>query len=73
MDGHFVEIRKPQYRDIFDLATSADKLRASGIANGHELRDALGLEQSDDPIHDEFIVTKNYTTSDETLEGGDKD
>lgn len=73
MEGHFIEVRKPQYRDIFDLATAADKLRASGIANGHELRDALGLEQSDDPIHDEFIVTKNYTTSDETLEGGEED
>lgn len=73
MNGHFIEIRKPQYRDIFDLATSADKLRASGIANGHELRDALGLERSDDPIHDKFIVTKNYTTSDETIEGGEKD
>ena len=73
MSDHCIEVRKPQYRDIFDLATSADKLRASGIANGHELRDALGLERSDDPIHDEFIVTKNYTTSDETLEGGENE
>ena len=73
LNGKCVETRKPSYRDIFDLATAADKLRGSGIANGHELRDELGLEHSDDPIHDEFFVTKNYANSDEAIKGGEND
>lgn len=73
LKGQCVEIRKPQYRDIFDLATPADKLRGSGIADGHELRDALGFAPSDDPIHDRFFITKNYADSDSAIEGGDEE
>jgi len=46
---------------------AVDKLRSSTVANGHELRDEIGLEYSDDPIHDLFIMTKNY----QSAEGGD--
>lgn len=52
-----------------EMAQDADKLRGSAVANGHEIRDMIGLEHSDDPIHDKFFITKNYTTSDEG--GGD--
>lgn len=68
--GHKLEIRRPTYKNLFDVATAADKLRSSGLADGHELRDALGLEESDDPIHDKFVMTKNYS---ESLEGGETD
>lgn len=56
-----------------EMAQDADKLRGSAVANGHEIREMIGLEHSDDPIHDKFFITKNYTTSDEAVEGGEKD
>jgi hypothetical protein len=55
---------------MFDIAVAVDKLRSSSVANGHELRDEIGLEHSDDPIHDEFIMTKNYDST-ESAEGGE--
>lgn len=55
-----------------EMAQDADKLRGSGIADGHELREIIGFEHSDDPIHDKFFITKNYATTDEaTIEGGE--
>src|SRR5699024_9073103 len=72
-EGKRVIAREAQYLNIFDLAGPADKLRGSGLADGHELRDALGFGPSDDPIHDEFFVTKNYAVSDEALEGGENE
>lgn len=73
LEGKFVEIRKPSYRDIFDLATAADKLRASGIMNGNEIRAELGLERVDNEMLDEYYVTKNYQTSGSALEGGENE
>lgn len=54
-----------------EMAQDADKLRGSGIADGHELREIIGFEHSDDPIHDKFFITKNYATTDEAVEGGE--
>lgn len=54
-----------------EMAQDADKLRGSAVANGHEIREMIGLEHSDDPIHDKFFITKNYTTSDAAVEGGE--
>ncbi|WP_407270608.1 phage portal protein [Radiobacillus sp. PE A8.2] len=68
LNGNRMDIRRVKYRDMFDVATAVDKLRSSGTANGHELRDKLGMEESDDPIHDKYVITKNYS---ETVEGGD--
>lgn len=51
-----------------EMAKDADKLRGSGIADGHELREIIGFEHSDDPIHNKFFITKNYTTADEDAE-----
>lgn len=67
LSGDRIQVKRISYRDMFDVATAIDKLRSSSVANGHELRDEIGLEYSDDPIHDEFIMTKNYTT----IEGGE--
>ena len=69
--GRRIDIKRVSYSNMFDVATSVDKLRSSGVANGHELRDAIGLEQMDDPILDKFVITKNYQETNE-LEGGDK-
>ncbi|UOQ87396.1 phage portal protein [Gracilibacillus salinarum] len=68
LSGQRMDIRRVTYRNMFDVATAVDKLRSSGVANGHELRDELGMEESDDPIHDKYVITKNYS---ETVEGGE--
>lgn len=58
--GKEIDIKRISHRDIFDIAVAVDKLRSSSVMNGHELRDELGLELSDDPIHETYILTKNY-------------
>lgn len=70
MDGKEVEIKKPPYRDVFDLATAVDKLISSSVLNGNEIRSELGFEMTDNDIHDRYILTKNYIDSEEALEGG---
>ena len=71
--GQSIEIRKASYRDIFDLATSIDKLKSSGFASSNELRDVAGWERVDDPIMDAYFVTKNYQESSEALKGGENE
>lgn len=71
LDGSCVDIRKPSYRDIFDLSTAVDKLRASGIMDGHEIRSELGLERKEADILDEIYITKNYETAEMALKGGE--
>lgn len=68
LKGERITIKRISYRDLFDVAEAVDKLRSSSVVDGHELRDELGMEHSDDPIHSEFIMTKNY----EGAQGGDK-
>ena len=55
--------------NIFELATSIDKLVSSGAFNRNEIRKEVGY----DPIAhgDEFIITKNYQREDESLKGGE--
>lgn len=67
LKGEQILIKRISYRDMFDIAVAVDKLRSSSVVNGHELRDEIGLEHSDDEIHDAFIMTKNY----EDAKGGD--
>lgn len=71
LDGKCIEIRKPSYRDIFDLSTAIDKLISSGAFNGNEVRSEVGYETTDEEIHKSYFITKNYQASDEALEGGD--
>lgn len=74
MQGDRVNIRQAFYKDIFELATSVDKLRSSGVMNGNEIRDELGYESVDNPILDEYVITKNYGSLEEqseTSEGGE--
>jgi HK97 family phage portal protein len=65
-----IEIKSISYNSIFDLANAVDKLRSSGVLNGSELRDELGLERVDDPMMDKYVMTKNYS---EVLEGGENE
>src|SRR5699024_76819 len=73
IDGQCIEIRKPSYRDLFDLATAVDKLISSGAFNGNEIRSELGYEMTDEEIHSTYVITKNYQSSGEALEGGEED
>lgn len=66
-----IMIKAISYQSIFDLATAVDKLRASGLMNGHEIRDELGLERADDPLLDKYFITKNYQETSEALGGGE--
>ena len=56
-----MDIRRPRYRDIFDVASAIDKIRAAGVGNGNELRDEIGWDPVDDPILESYYITKNYT------------
>ncbi|MGG0889936.1 phage portal protein [Cytobacillus horneckiae] len=72
LSGDKIEIQKISYQDVFDLSTSIDKLRASGVFNGNELREKLGEERVDDPMMEKYFITKNYVESSEAIEGGEK-
>lgn len=71
--GNYIDIRKPSYRDIFDLSTAVDKLRASGIMDGHEIRSEIGLERKEADILDEIYITKNYERAADALKGGENE
>ncbi|MEK4715347.1 phage portal protein [Sporosarcina sp. FSL K6-5500] len=73
LSGKCVDIRKASYQNIFDLATSVDKLRGSSVMSGNELREELGLGRVDDPIMDKYFITKNYQESSKALEGGENE
>lgn len=71
MNGTRLEVRAPSYQSIFDLATSIDKLRSSGVVNGNEIRTELGLESVDEDIMKNYFITKNYQDGSEAVKGGD--
>ncbi|MGY3717182.1 phage portal protein [Sutcliffiella cohnii] len=71
LNGEKIEARRVSHLNIFDVATAVDKLRSSGVMNGHELRDELGLEYVDEPLLDEYIMTKNYQKSSDALRDED--
>ncbi|WP_017154129.1 phage portal protein [Bacillus bingmayongensis] len=66
-----IEIKSISYQNIFDLATSIDKLISSSAFTGNEIRLEVGYEASDDPNLDKHYITKNYTEMN-TGEGGEK-
>ncbi|KAF1303673.1 phage portal protein [Enterococcus sp. JM9B] len=55
--------------DIFDLATSIEKLTGSGPFTFNDILEELGRERSDDPLMDEQWITKNF----ELMKGGGTD
>lgn len=71
MDGSCIDVRKPSYRDIFDLATAIDKLVSSGSFNGNEIRSEVGYDMTDEEIHEKYFITKNFQESSQALEGGE--
>lgn len=71
LKGARLEVHTVSYQSIFDLATSIDKLRASGIYTGNEIRAKLGEDTVDIPFMEEYFITKNYTEMNQTVEGGE--
>jgi HK97 family phage portal protein len=69
--GRKIDIKRISYNNIFDVASSVDKLRASGVFNGNELREELGAERVDDEMMDQYFITKNYIELGDALKGGD--
>lgn len=73
--GDRIDVRQVFYKNIFELATSVDKLRSSGVMNGNEIRDELGLDQVDKDILEEYVITKNYggldSETENASEGGE--
>jgi HK97 family phage portal protein len=71
--GKKMEAKRVTYSNMFDVASAVDKLRAAGVANGNELREELGMERVDDPLMDEYYITKNYQSIEEALKGGENE
>lgn len=53
------------YNNLFDVASSVDKLVSSGTFTINQIREKLGEEPSDDEICDTHFITKNYQTLEE--------
>ncbi|TXO05514.1 phage portal protein, partial [Staphylococcus aureus] len=57
------------FDSIFDMANQIDKLVASSVFVGNEIRRELGYEESKDELMNEHLVTKNYQTLKQLREG----
>ncbi len=67
--GKHIEVRGIAELNPLELANAVDKLRASGVYNGNEIRIKLGDEPVDNPLLEEYVITKNYATT--STEGGE--
>lgn len=71
-----IDTMRVKHIDMFDIATSADKLISSGIYTVNMILRALGEPQIDEDWADQHFITKNYSTVQELLdamkEGGRK-
>lgn len=62
--------------DLFDVATSIDKLISSGFSCINDIREAAKMDIIDEPWAWSFFMTKNYSTIEElmnSLKGGGND
>lgn len=73
-DGYSIEADTSciKHIDIFDIATNADKLKASGILNTDEIRRSAGQKELNEDWSGQYVMTKNYTSVDLALKGGEK-
>jgi len=70
MSGKRLEIHGIAEMNPLELATAVDKLRASGVYNGNEIRIKLGDEPVDNASLEEYVLTKNYEKSSKGGEEG---
>lgn len=72
LSGKRIEVGGVAEMNPLEVATAVDKLRASGVYNGNEIRIKLGDEPVDNPALEEYVLTKNYQrVAEDSLEGGD--
>ncbi|EJW14163.1 phage portal protein [Paenibacillus alvei] len=60
LKGKRIEVSGVAELNPLEVATAVDKLRASGVYNGNEIRIKLGDEPVDNPALEEYVLTKNY-------------
>lgn len=60
--GSYVRIDSStiMHYDAFSMSASIEKLIGSGFETINEVRDAAGLQRSDDPAADKLFITKNF-------------
>lgn len=63
-----IDTMRVKHIDMFDIATSADKLISSGIYTVNMILRALGEIPIDEDWADQHFITKNYSTIQEILE-----
>lgn len=65
-----VDTSNIKHVDIFDISTSVEKLISSGFMNIDELRPFAGLNPTGRPEHQQYYLSKNYSTIDEIMRTG---
>ena len=65
-----VDTSNIKHIDVFDIATSVDKLISSGFATPDEARVFAGLEPTGEAAMQQHYFTKNYATIDESATAG---
>ncbi|MFG3613101.1 phage portal protein [Rummeliibacillus stabekisii] len=68
LNGTKIEVKGIVEKSVLENSEAVDKLVASGAFTRNEVRELFGQERVDNPVLDEFLVTKNYTSA----EGGEK-
>lgn len=63
-----IDTMRVKHIDMFDIATSADKLISSGVYTVNMILRALGEVPIDEDWADQHFITKNYSTIQEILE-----
>lgn len=63
-----IDTMRVKHIDMFDIATSTDKLISSGIYTVNMILRALGEIPIDEDWADQHFITKNYSTIQEILE-----
>lgn len=73
--GHYCKIdtRQIKHFELFEIASSIDKLIGSGTLTINEVRDKIGELPSDDPTANMHLVTKNYGTAEEVTGNAQQD
>lgn len=70
-----IDTTSVKHNDLFDIASGADKLIASGAASIDEVRHHAGLKEINESWSKQHYITKNYATADvimnEGTEGGE--
>lgn len=67
LKGEKIKVQGIAEMNALEVADAVDKLRASGVYNGNEIRMKLGDEPVDNPLLEEYVLTKNY----EPVKGGE--